>query len=244
MAEERTEEELIEALKIWWQENGIKAIAAIVLIVGGYFGWQSWQQNLAVQSEEASSLWQASMDVMATQQAGQSLDMVQQKVVNDNADKLKADFSGTAYAHLAAALKAKLAVESGDLDTAAAELQWSLDNGPSEAAKILVRLRLARVEAAQGNVETALEMLQGVNSGAHKSAYEEAKGDFYLQLGNTEAAYSAYDAAIVANQSTDQIIGNVLELKIAQVRPAQKPEVLPASNEASADTDVVSEDSQ
>ena len=48
----------------------------------------------------------------------------------------------------------------------------------------------------------------------------------------------------MANQSTDQIIGNVLELKIAQVRPAQKPEVLPASNEASADTDVVSEDSQ
>jgi len=244
VAEERTEEELIEALKIWWQENGFKAIAAIVLIVGGYFGWQSWQQNLAVQSEEASNHWQASMDVVMTQQAGQTLDTAQQKIVNDNADKLKADFSGTAYAHLAAALKAKLAVEGGDLDTAADELQWSLDNGSSEAAKILMRLRLARVEAARGNVEMALEMLQGVNSGAHKSSYEEAKGDFYLQLGNTEAAYSAYDAAIVANKSTDQIVGNVLELKIGQVRPAQKPEVLPSSEEASVATDMASEGGQ
>jgi predicted negative regulator of RcsB-dependent stress response len=184
------------------------------------------------------------MDVVMTQQTGQSLDTAQQKIVNDNADKLKADFSGTAYAHLAAALKAKLAVEGGDLDSAADELQWSLDNGSSAAAKILVRLRLARVEAARGNIEMALEMLQGVNSGAHKSAYEEAKGDFYLQLGNTEAAYSAYDAAIVANQSTDQIVGNVLELKIGQVRPAQKPVVLPNSDEASVATDMASEGGQ
>jgi predicted negative regulator of RcsB-dependent stress response len=100
------------------------------------------------------------------------------------------------------------------------------------------------VEAARGNIEMALEMLQGVNSGAHKSAYEEAKGDFYLQLGNTEAAYSAYDAAIVANQSTDQIVGNVLELKIGQVRPAQKPVVLPNSDEASVATDMASEGGQ
>ena len=34
MAEERTEEEQIEALKAWWDENEIKTIAAIVLVVG------------------------------------------------------------------------------------------------------------------------------------------------------------------------------------------------------------------
>ena len=38
MAEERTDEEQIEALKLWWAENGMKTIAAIVLVVGGYFG--------------------------------------------------------------------------------------------------------------------------------------------------------------------------------------------------------------
>ena len=233
MAEERTEEELIEALKIWWQENSFKVIAAIVLVVGGYFAWQSWQQNLTVESEEAS-----------TQRAGELLDSAKQQMVNGNADTLKADFSGTAYAHLAAALKAKLAVESGDLELAATELQWSLDNGPSMAAEILVRLRLARVEAARGNVELALQMLQGVNAGAHKSAYEEAKGDFYMLLSNADAAYTAYDAAIVANKSSDQIVRNVLELKIGQVRPAQAPQVLINSDEASAATDMAGEGSQ
>jgi predicted negative regulator of RcsB-dependent stress response len=245
VAEERTEEELIEALKIWWQENSFKVIAAIVLVVGGYFAWQSWQQNLTLESEEASSLWQSSIDIVATQRAGELLDSAKQQMVNGNADTLKADFSGTAYAHLAAALKAKLAVESGDLELAATELQWSLDNGPSMAAEILVRLRLARVEAARGNVELALQMLQGVNAGAHKSAYEEAKGDFYMLLSNAGAAYTAYDAAIVANKSSDQIVRNVLELKIGQVRPAQvPPQVLLNSDEASAATDMAGEGSQ
>jgi predicted negative regulator of RcsB-dependent stress response len=244
VAEERTEEELIEALKIWWQENSLKVIAGIVLVVGGYFGWQSWQQNLTVESEEASSLWQSSIDIVATQRAGELLDSAKQKMVNDNADILKADFSGTAYAHLAAALKAKLAVESGDLELAATELQWSLDNEPSMAAEILVRLRLARVEAARGNVELALQMLQGVNAGAHKSAYEEAKGDFHMLLGNADAAYTAYDAAIVANKSSDQTVRNVLALKIGQVRPAQAPQVLINSDEASAAKDIADEGSQ
>lgn len=223
MAEERTEEEQIEALKAWWDENGIKTIAAIVLVVGGYFGWQYWEQSAVTQSEQAAALWQETTDVMATAQQGQSLSQAQQKIVNDNANLLKANHSGTAYAHFGAALKAKLAVENGDLDAAATELQWSLDKGSDTATETIMLLRLARVEAARGNTEQALELLQGVDPGAHKSAYEEAKGDFYMQLNNPDAAYTAYDSAIVSNQSGDAIVRNVLELKIGQVRPAEVP---------------------
>ena len=43
MADHLSEEEQIEAFKRWWAENGLQMIAAVVLIVGGYFGWQFWQ---------------------------------------------------------------------------------------------------------------------------------------------------------------------------------------------------------
>ena len=35
MVEERTDEEQIEALKAWWDENGTKTLAVLVLIIGG-----------------------------------------------------------------------------------------------------------------------------------------------------------------------------------------------------------------
>jgi predicted negative regulator of RcsB-dependent stress response len=82
---------------------------------------------------------------------------------------------------------------------------------------------LARVEASRGNVEAALTMVQGVDAADMQSAYEEAKGDFYMQLDNSDAAYSAYQAAIAANQSPDPMIGNILQLKLSQIQPAAVP---------------------
>ena len=65
-------------------------------------------------------------------------------------------------------------------------------------------------------------MVQGIDPAEMKSAYEEAKGDFYVQQGNTDSAFTAYQAALEANQSTDATIGSILQLKISQVQPAEQ----------------------
>ena len=54
MADHITEEEQIEALKRWWDDNGKQTILAIVLTVGGYFGWQAWTQHVDEQAAAAS----------------------------------------------------------------------------------------------------------------------------------------------------------------------------------------------
>ena len=82
-------------------------------------------------------------------------------------------------------------MDSGDLDAAAGELQWAMDSA-DEVTKLVARLRLARVEAARGNLDTALQLVQGVDAADMKSAYEEAKGDFYFEQGNAAAALTAY----------------------------------------------------
>ena len=96
-----------------------------------------------------------------------------------------------------------------------------MDNDPTPETERLVRLRLARVEACRCNIVTALQMVQGIDSAEMKSAYEEAKGDFYLQQDNAAAAYTAYESALAANKSTDAMIANILQLKMSQVKPAE-----------------------
>ena len=236
MADHLSEEEQIEAFKRWWAENGLQMIAAVVLIVGGYFGWQFWQDRQQTQIEQASDLYVEMIDIVSSQTDGGRLTLEKEVAIGKLADQLKAEFSGSGYAQFAALLKAKLAVDNKELDLAAAELQWAMDSDPTPETERLVRLRLARVEAARGNLDSALQMVQGIDSADMKSAYEEAKGDFYLQQGNTAAAYTAYDSALAANQSADTMISNILQLKISQVKPAETTIETPETDSQEGDS--------
>ena len=42
MAELRTEEEQLEAIKRWWKENGTSLIAGVAIAAAGVFGWNAW----------------------------------------------------------------------------------------------------------------------------------------------------------------------------------------------------------
>ena len=225
MADHLSEEEQIEAVKRWWAANGMQTIFAVVLVIGGYFGWQYWEQEQAIQTDQASDAYLQMIEIVSGTNPGELLGEDQQAEVNTAADQLKENHSNSAYAQFAAMLKAKLAVDNQDLDTAASELQWALDNSPAPATERLVRLRLARVEAARGNIDSALQMVQGIDAAEMKSAYEEAKGDFYLLQDNGAAAFTAYESALASNESQDPMIRNILQLKISQVRPVEVAEM-------------------
>ena len=113
-----------------------------------------------------------------------------------------------------------MAVDNNELEAAASELRWLLDNDPEPTTETLATLRLARVEASRGDVQGALQMIQGIDPDGMKSAYEEAKGDFYVQMGDLESAYTAYQAAILSDQSQDSRTAAILRLKLSQATPA------------------------
>ena len=73
MADHITEEEQIEALKRWWEENGKQTILGIALIVGGYFGWQAWTDHSVEQSSAASLTYQEMVDNLAGLNPGEAL---------------------------------------------------------------------------------------------------------------------------------------------------------------------------
>ena len=219
MADHITEEEQIEALKRWWDENGKQVVLAIVLTVGGYFGWQAWTDHVEEKTAAASLVYQEMLDHISDTTAGDVVGADKQVEISQLAETLKQDYSNTQYAFYAALIKAKLAVESTELSAAAVELQWAMDNAGETISENIARLRLARVEAAAGNLDKALQLVQGVDAGELKSAFDEAKGDFYQLQGNVAAAYTAYEAAMMGIDAGNSSASQLLQLKISQVKP-------------------------
>ena len=59
MEEYRTEEEQVEALRRWWQENGRSIIAAVIIALAASFSWQTWESSQEGHQEEASTVYEA-----------------------------------------------------------------------------------------------------------------------------------------------------------------------------------------
>ena len=66
----RTEEEQVEALRRWWDENGRSTLVTIVLVLAATFGWQGWQRYDAQRMDSASDLYQQMLEAAAMAQEG------------------------------------------------------------------------------------------------------------------------------------------------------------------------------
>ena len=207
MPEMRTEEEQIEAIKKWWEENGKQTMVALVVVLGGWFGYQGYEGQQQASGEAASAVYQ---EVLTLQASESEEDKGRRAVL---LDQLQKDYSSTVYAQFAGLFKAKDAMDAGDLDAAAVELESVKANTSDSALRHLATVRLARVYTAQEKFDDALSLLAADNSTAFSAEYFEAKGDVLLAKGDQAAARDAYSQAVV---ETQRIGGNnpILSMKL------------------------------
>lgn len=203
MAELRTEEEQIEAIKRWWKENGRTTVLGVVLAVTAVVGWQSWQHFEQTKAEQSSALYQ-NLIAAAASQPGQPLTEENRKTAEHLASQLKADYASTVYSQYASLWLAKNAVESGDLATAKNELQWVLGQEPDASMKSAAELRLARILLEEGQLDAALAIAEASPATGFESRYQELKGDVLVAQGNTAGAHNAYEAALASVPANQQ----------------------------------------
>ncbi|MDG9783847.1 YfgM family protein [Metapseudomonas otitidis] len=203
----RSEDEELAAIKDWWQRNGKPLVTGGALALAVVFGWQAWQKYQTNQSQGASIVYQQLLET-ALNPSGKP----DAGKVAELANKLKTDFGGTHYAQYGSLFVAKVAVESGKLDDAAAELKAIVDKPADPTLGELARQRLARVLAAQGKVDDALKLLEGDATKAFLASREELKGDLLVQLGRADDAHAAYEKAKAA-LSDDAAVGG-LQMKL------------------------------
>ena len=196
MAADRTEEEQVEALKSWFEKNGISLVFGIVIALGAVFGYRAWDNNVRETGEAASAIYENLLTAVGTiPPEGLSSEMI--VTGRTLAGQLKTDHTDSTYALFAALHLAKMAIDSGDMDTAVTELNWVLDNGATGSIEILARIRLAKVLATQAKYDEALATLDvKLDFSYHLSSWEEARGDIYYGKGDLDKAREAYQLAI------------------------------------------------
>ncbi|HBO2737025.1 TPA: YfgM family protein [Pseudomonas aeruginosa] len=203
----RTEDEDLAQIKDWWQRNGKPLVTGGILALAVVFGWQAWQKYQTNQAQGASIVYQQLIET-ALNPAGQP----DPAKVAELAGKLKSEFGGTHYAQYGSLFVAKVAVDSGKLDDAVAELKAVMDKPADATLGELARQRLARVLAAQGKVEEGLKLLDGDADKAYVSTREELRGDLLVQLKRTDEARAAYEKA--KQSLSEDGAGDALQIKL------------------------------
>ena len=211
MALNAAEEETIEALKKWWDENGKQLALMIVVVIAGYGGWLLWQNARFASADAASDLYEEILSIAAVTE-GVTVSAEDGARVLELADELRVEYSDSIYALFASLFDAQQAVRVNDLEAAESSLQWVLDNQQSgffkqsDAGLILTtQLRLGRVILARGDAERALILVNNVNPVSYEPGFAELRGDIYFALGRIVDAREAYVAAQQAGSNSDAL---------------------------------------
>jgi len=181
------EQEQIDALKAWWRQNGKLVIAALVaaaLAAAAVTGWRTFQARKAMEAAQMyAGLEEAARDNDA-------------KKLKEVSSVLMDRYGNTAFGPMAALIAAKSSFDQGDLKSAAAQLQWALDNARDDETRAVARLRLAAVRLDEKQYPEALQLLDGKHPDAFAGLYLDLRADVLIAQGKPAEARAAYKDAL------------------------------------------------
>ncbi|MEY8250984.1 MAG: tetratricopeptide repeat protein, partial [Colwellia sp.] len=188
----QTEEQQVEAIKSYWQQNGNTIIAGIALGFAGFIGFNLYQDNKLEQEMIVSDSYQTLIE-----QSGKDA-----KDFIANGEKFISENGNNSYVTLTALALAKESATHKDWQQVQKQLTTAIESAPTDGIKAIASLRLARVQVQLEQYSDALTTLNSNLPESFTAAIEEIKGDTYLQQGKNDLARSAYQAAIAADGIT------------------------------------------
>jgi predicted negative regulator of RcsB-dependent stress response len=212
MAEMRTDEETVEAIKDWWKKNGTSLLIGIVAALAIVFGWQAWQQQQVDYRTEAASQF-ASLINAYTDESQQD----RAETVAFVATTLREDYSDSAYAVYGSLIHARQQmIDQGNAEAAISTLEWA--NSKTDQSKplaLIIRSRLARAQFEIEQYDAALSTIDGAtNTDSFGAIFSELRGDILLAQGNSDGAREAY---LQAREQSGVERSGILELKLADL---------------------------
>ena len=181
------EQEKLDDLKAWWEQNSKYVSAAVVVVALVVIGVQGWRWYQRTQAEQASVLYQA------VSQAVRANDLSKAK---EPATQIVDRFARTAYAPRAALLYAKMLYDGGDKAGARAQLQWVVDHASEDELKAIARFRLAQAMLDEKQYDDALKTLDIKTDDAFMGLFADLRGDILAAMGKNAEAKAAYEIAL------------------------------------------------
>ena len=214
-----SEKEQAEQLRQWLRENWIWLVAGVALTLGGYYGFRWWESRQASRSIAAGERFAAMLDAIGGGKREEGLRI---------ADEVTGQYADTPYADQATLVLARLDVDSGNLAGAQTRLAKVALESKDPDLRIVARLRLARVQLAQGRYDDALKTLDAVATPAVDARVLDLRGDVKLAQGDKAAALDnwrkAQSALAASPAGESQLDVELLRLKIDELGAAQATE--------------------
>lgn len=183
-----TDQQQAARVRGWMREYAPAAVVAVVVGIGGYFGYTQWQARQDTRAAQASDLYEDFRSAVQSDEADSARTLL---------DSLVSDFGGSGYVDHARLLMAREYVETTQPSLAAEELRQVIADTSNADLRQLARLRLARVYLYMERPEDGLETLQADEpSAAWRQLTEDMRGDLYRAMGRTDEARAAYQSAI------------------------------------------------
>ncbi len=192
-----SEEEQVEALKKWWNENGRSIVGGIVLGLGAVFGWQAWIQHQDQVSAQAS---------LRYEKMAQAIHAGNVESVLKQGEKIIAEWPDSSYAVFASMDLAKIKLGQGDIDAAKTNYQWVLANSEDSSLKQLARLRLARILLSNEDLAGAEAMVLKADKDNYTGEFAALRGDIARARKDYDAARTAYLEALNSKAGNSHMI--------------------------------------
>jgi len=197
--------------ELWIYIVGGVAIGGAIL-----WGWGWNKERIEKRSVEASARYEEAINAFTRNDKTRGNQLV---------EELNRDYPATPYAALATLIAARTQVESNELDKAATGLKTVMDTAVDPEIRTIARLRLARVQSAQGKYDDALATLKVEDAGEFAPRIADTRGDILLAKGDREGALREYIAARTG-EDKGQVDRDLLDLKIRDLggTPPKTPE--------------------
>jgi len=219
MAYDLEEQEKIDELKAWWQENSrlvVLGVVVFVLAVGGFQGWRYYRDSQAL---SAGTLYE---------QLAQAVRTGDRKKVWEIADQIVSKYGSTPYAVFGALSAARASFEVADLTKAKLHLAWVIEHARQDQLRDIARLRLAAVLLDEKDHVEALKLVETRPVDSMAGLYADLRGDILLAQGNAGEARSAYQLALDTSEAASTYRATI-QLKLDALGEAKPAAAKPAA---------------
>ena len=207
MSDYLTDEEQLDKLKKWWEENGLMLAGAVVVAVAGVIGWNWYGQSQAEAVAGSSDLY---VDYLSAEAA-------ERETIEAT---LAQEYPGSVYRAFIALRNAQAEADSENPEGALVALNEALALVDDDRLADVIRIRIARVEQELDRSDAALATLGQVRSIGLRSQVQELKGDIHMARGERALAHEAYSAAL--DEAGEQAQRPLLKLKVADTADANE----------------------
>jgi predicted negative regulator of RcsB-dependent stress response len=202
-----TDEEQLDKLKKWWEENGLMLAGAVVVAVAGLVGWNWYGEQKAATIAGSSDLY---VDYLRAE--GAERETIETTLASEYPDSI--------YRVFVLLRDAKGQMDDENPEAALNTLNSALALVDDDKLADVIKLRIARLQQELDQSDAALATLGGVRSLGLRSQVQELKGDIHMTRGERALAHEAYSAALA--EAGEDAQRPLLKLKVSDTADADE----------------------